>query len=147
MSLESERRAIGTRLTASRSAIRESVRASRASTFKRDLNALESSGRKQVKLSETEVRGARPATSGTGTWIPPSSQNTGGGVASPLVEQTRVEGGNTVPDRAYHAEVALISSDGLFTYVVKPLQTLNFTDANAAESVVQLAAPSVPVTP
>lgn len=145
MSLESDRRAIGKRLTESRAAIRDSMRASRASTFKRDLNSLESGSRKVVALSDVEAKGARAATRGVSTYIPPASAGTGGGIASPLTEKTRVDDDATVPDRAYYDEVGLISSDGLFTYVVKPIQTLNFTDANTDEVVVELAAPSVAI--
>ena len=146
MSLESDRRSIGQQLTASRAAISASMQASRASTFKRDLNSLESDSRKVVSLSTVEAKGSRPATRGVSVYVPPASTGGGGGgIASPLTEQTTVDDGNTVPARAYYAEESLISSDGLFTYVIKPIKTLNFKDTNDDDAVFNLAAPSVPV--
>ena len=71
-----------------RRAIRNGVAASRASTFKSDLNALESSRRKSGGLLALERRGARVATKGRGAWNPANvpSTGTGGGIASPLTE-------------------------------------------------------------
>ena len=148
--IESERRAIGTRMETERRAIGTNNEAARrgvtASSLKRDLNALETSNRKTAELRTIESVGARPATSGQAYWTPDKEPaSTGGGIASPLTEKTRVEDDFTVPDRAFYTEVPLISSDGLFTYVVKPIKTLNFTDAESAVAVVELAAPSVPI--
>ena len=135
MSLESDRRAIGTRLTESRAAIRAGMQASRASTFKRDLNALESNSRKLVKLSEPEAKGARPATSGIGSWTPPTSNTGGGGIASPLVESDFAE-------RIYWAEHSELSPDGLFSYTYTPIREITQLDANSLEVKQQFAEPT-----
>lgn len=133
MSLESERRAIGTRLTESRANIRAGMQASRASTFKRDLNALESSSRKQVKLSEPEVRGARPATSGIGSWTPPAT-NTGGGIASPVTETSYAA-------REFYSSQYVTTSDGMFVLEIEPVKKIVMLDADGGDFVQEFAAP------
>lgn len=108
-----------------RRAIRNGVAASRASTFKRDLNALESSRRKSGGLLAIERRGARVATKGRGTWNPANvpSTGTGGGIASPLVEPSYAA-------REYWPERLVPSSDGLSWLRWKPLKKIVMQDAN-----------------
>ena len=131
MSLESDRRAIGTALTASRSAISASMQASRASTFKRDLNALETGTRKTVELSTVEEKGARPATRGVSVYVAPSS-GTGGGISSPLTE-------TDFAAREYWSG-GVMSSDGIF--MIPAIKTIALTDADGAAVVVNLAEPA-----
>ena len=135
MSLESDRRAIGTALTASRSAISASMQASRASTFKRDLNALESGTRKAVTLSTVESKGARAATRGVSVYVAPESSSTGGGIASPLVESSFAE-------RVYWDEHSELSPDGLFSYTYTPIREITQLDANSLEVKQQFAEPT-----
>lgn len=140
---ESARRAIGARLTADRKAIAAGMAASRASTFKRDLNALESSPRRTVELTRREEKGTRPATVGRGTYVAPPSTGGGGGIASPLAEDTVVVDGKTMPDREWWID-GYTSSDGLF--VLPAVKTLNLSDADSVPLVIQLANPQgVPI--
>lgn len=111
-----------------RRAIRNGVAASRASTFKNDLNALESSRRKSGGLLALERRGARVATKGRGAWNPANvpSTGTGGGIASPLTEQSYAE-------REWYDARTLKSSDGLLTFQVQAIKRVRTTDADDVE--------------
>lgn len=124
---QEERQAIGQRLVAERKAIAAGISASRASTFKRDLNALESSPRRTVSLSQREARGTRPPTVGRGNYVaPPNTGRTGGGIASPLTEQSYAE-------REWYAAKTLKSSDGLLTFQVQAIKQVRTTDADDVE--------------
>lgn len=131
---QAERQAIGQGMVADRKAIAAGISASRASTFKRDLNALESSPRRTVQLSQREARGTRPPTVGRGNYVaPPSSGQTGGGIASPLDEPSYAA-------REFHPSKTLWTSDGYFSWEVKPPKKIVQVDANGAEVVQQFAA-------
>ena len=57
------------------------------------------------------------------------------GIASPLVE----------PDastREYHSNTVMVSSDGLFQFVVQPIKRVYMEDANGAEVVLEFDLPS-----
>lgn len=124
---QEERQAIGQRLVAERKAIAAGISASRASTFKRDLNALESSPRRTVQLSQREARGTRPPTVGRGNYVaPPKTGGTGGGIASPLTEQSYAE-------REWYMAKTLKSSDGLLTFQVQAIKQVRTTDADDVE--------------
>ncbi len=142
MSLESERRAIGSnnesarrgigqRMINDRAAIKAGISAARASTFKADLNAMETPPRKQVTLGTREAKGARAATVGTGVYKAPAA--TGGGIASPLTEASYAT-------REFHPAQTLWTSDGYFAWEVKAPKKIVQTDANGAEVVQQFAA-------
>lgn len=135
---QAERQAIGQRLVAERKAIAAGISASRASTFKRDLNALESSPRRTVQLSQREARGTRPPTVGRGNYVAPPSAGTGGGIASPLTEKTKLQDDVAVADREYYAQ-GITSSDGLL--VLPAIKKQTFADANTAEVVLLFATP------
>lgn len=146
MSLESERRAIGSnneaarrgigqRMINDRAAIKAGISAARASTFKADLNALESSPRKQVTLTNREAKGTRAATVGTGIYkAPAATAATGGGIASPLTELSYAA-------REFHPAHVLASSDGLFEWEFEPVKKIVMVDANAAPVVQIFAVP------
>lgn len=124
---QEERQAIGQRLVAERKAIAAGISASRASTFKRDLNALESSPRRTVSLSQREARGTRPPTVGRGNYVaPPKTGGIGGGIASPLTEQSYAE-------REWYMAKTLKSSDGLLTFQVQAIKQVRTTDADDVE--------------
>lgn len=135
MSLESERRAIGQRLIDERAAIRDSMRASRASTFKRDLNTLETSPRKEAGLSIIEPKGARPATVGRAYWSSSKEPVSGGGIASPLTE-------GSYAAREFYDTRYLSTFDGVFVMQVEPIKKIVMTDANSAAAVQILAEPT-----
>lgn len=130
---EAARRAIGQRMVDDRKAIAAGISASRASTFKRDLNALESSPRRTVQLSQREARGTRAPTVGRGNYVAPPSSGTGGGIASPLTETDYAQ-------REFHPSKTLWTSDGYFSWEVKPPKKIVQVDANGAEVVQQFAA-------
>ncbi len=141
MSLESERRAIGTnneaarrgigqRMVNDRAAIKAGISAARASTFKADLNTLETSPRKQATLSQRDAKGTRPPTVGTGTYkAPAASDGAGAGIASPLVE--------TESSREYHPAIFRPSTDGAVFFQVRATKKVSMTDANGAAVVME----------
>lgn len=118
-----------------RRAIRNGVAASRASTFKSDLNALESSRRKNAGLLELERRGARSATKGRGTWNPANVPSAGGGIASPLSE-------TSFAAREFWDDHYFTTSDGLFALQLQPLKKIVMQDANGNPVVQQFAEPA-----
>ena len=108
----------------------------RASSFKRDLNSLESGSRKVGALSIVEAAGLRPATRGVAVYVPPASTGvSGGGIASPLTE----------PDyamRSYWDYKTLTSQDGLLTFYVQPIKQLAMEDADTAEVIFNFDEPT-----
>lgn len=121
--MQDSRRAIGDRMIKDRAAIKAGISAARASTFKADLNALETSPRKQVTLTPREAKGARAATVGTGVYkAPASTGGTGGGIASPLTE-------TLAADRTWWG-AGWPSTDGVFEYPAE--RRVSMTDANGA---------------
>lgn len=120
-----------------RRAVRNGVAATRASTFKSDLNALESSRRKSGGLLALERRGARVATKGRGNWNPANVPSTGGGggIASPLTETSYAA-------RLRWDAQTLGSVDGLLSFWLEPIKQVAQTDANGAEVIQQFAEPA-----
>ena len=110
MALGDERRASGRRMEAQRKAIGAAVRASRQSTFKQDLNALETAPRRQGSLRAVEPVGARPAVMGKSYYTPPPATGGGGGIASPLAGDGHIEAGLVIGQQ--HA-VAVIDKTAL----------------------------------
>lgn len=119
-----------------RAATRSGVAASRASTFKRDLNSLETARRQTQVLNTLERKGQRVATRGRGVWKEPAKTGTGGGIAGPLVE----------PDAKQRAwwPNGYATTDGLL--VLPAIKTLKLQDANGEPVEIQLADVSA-VTP
>lgn len=138
MSAQDERRAIGTRMINDRKAIRAGIEAARASTFKADLNTLETSPRRQVSLSSREAKGSRPATVGTGTYKAPAATSAGGGIASPLTE-VAIDG---VGDREYWPAMIQETTDGLLSFEVKPIKKWKFLDADGNPVALNIAKPA-----
>ena len=132
---EAARRAIGQRMINDRAAIKAGITAARASTFKADLNALESSPRKQVTLTNREAKGTRAATVGTGIYKAPAAKGAGGGIASPLTETSYAA-------REYHPARYLSSSDGLFVWQFEPPKKIVMADANDEEVIQLFAVPT-----
>lgn len=70
----------------------------------------------------------------------PSAQTAGtAGIASPLTEGIDAITGE--PAREYYDDKIITSPDGLLTISIKPIKTLNFTDAKSNEVVIKLAEP------
>lgn len=113
-----------------------------------DINAVVKPPRQQRTLQRQEPRGGLSGSVGTGTYTPPPAAS-GGGIASPLTEKTKVvqdEEGNSkaVPDRDYYAG-GFTSSDGLF--VLPAISMQRMTDANGAEVQFIFANPQGTVPP
>lgn len=64
---------------------------------------------------------------------------TGGGIASPLTEKTKVVAGKTLPDNELWP-AGYPSSDGLF--ILPAWKAQNFTDANGDDVVIEYANPA-----
>lgn len=86
--------------------------------------------RQRKTLSAVEPRGALRGKRASVLYKAKST----GGIASPLTERTRVEDGKSVPDRDYYtsAEFVTSSTDGMLSFVIKPIRTSRFVDANGA---------------
>ena len=134
MALGDERRASGRAMEANRRAIDGAMRAARQSTFKRDLNALESgtTARRSGALRAVEPRGGVPSSTARVDYTPPASTGGGGGIASPLTEQSfaaRTWWPNGLP-----------SSDGIFEFPAERRVTM--TDSNGALVIFEYAEPT-----
>lgn len=129
MSLESERRAIGTAI--------EAERRGSGNQIASDLDRLSGVTRKLTALSLLPPKGTLEAKKGVGTWDPANVPSTGGGIASPLSETDY-----TV--REYWPK-GLLSSDGLFN--IPALKTLKMTDNDGAEVILNFAQPVTASTP
>ncbi|QEY75157.1 hypothetical protein [Pseudomonas denitrificans (nom. rej.)] len=123
MSLADERRTIAGGITAAR----------KSQQLVSDLQSLESQRRKIGELNELERRGARPATPGRAVYKAPAATGTGG-VASPLIEQSYLE-------RTYWPDKVITSTDGVFSFKIKPIKQIRQLDANDAEVIQQFAQP------
>lgn len=152
---EERRRAIGASLTASRtggSATQEQRRQSigTAMTASRtgadvveDIHRLAAPEQVRTALRVIDPAGPLPPQRGRGVYVPPEAPATGGGIASPLTEKTKVEGGKTVPDADFWPS-GYPSSDGLF--VLPAEKTRRFLDADGADVQIDYANPAgVPV--
>lgn len=144
-SLEQQRRAIGTAMTARRGtgdqmAARRGTgeqMAARRNGRKavEDINSLVSPASQRKTLTTLDPRGRLEAKQGRGDYVEPT---TGGvGIASPLTEAD-------YDTREYWAEKTITSSDGLLSFRIKPIKKIIQADANAAE-VVQIFADPNPV--
>lgn len=137
MALGDERRASGRAMEANRRAIDGAMRAARQSTFKNDLNALESgaTARRPGALRTVKPRGGVPSSTARVDYTPPANAGGGGGIASPLTETAYAE-------RTFWPETTITSVDGLLSFKVKPIKQIKQRDANAAEVVQQFASPA-----
>lgn len=126
MSLESDRRAIGTS--------NEQVRQNIGKQLTNDLNRLVRPQSQKKQLPALAKRGALPAQKGTSTYTPPAAAGGGGGIASPLSE--------TDYTKREYWENSIISSDGLFS--IPAIKKLVLTDADGAQAIINLAKPVQP---
>lgn len=125
---EEKRRAIGTNNEAARRKIGSDMierRTGRAQVD--DINALLNPPRERRTLKQLEPRGGVTGQVGTGNYTAPPA--TGGGIASPLVEQPGT--------REYYTAVLRPSTDGAVFFSVRATKTIVMTDANGAEVVME----------
>ena len=143
--LEQQRRAIGAGITAARKATGGDERKAigqamiarrRGEQQVQDINAVVQQPRQRRQLSTIEPRGALVEQKGRGNYVPPRSAPGGGGVASPLIE-------DDYDSRMYWSERTLLSSDGLLSFVIRPIQGIFLRDANNAPVEFQFAQPPV----
>lgn len=142
--LQQQRQAIAAGMSTSRAATGQAERdaAGQAMIERRtgkavadDINRLTSSAPQRKTLRPVEPVGALPASRGRGEYKAPPAAAAGGGIASPLVEQS-------FDERKYWPERAATSVDGLFTLYYRPIRETRQLDANGAEVVNQWAEPT-----
>ena len=76
-----------------------------------------------------------PSRSGASPRLTSGSGTSGGGIASPLVE-------NAYAERTFHGDKTILSTDGLYAIKIKPVKTVRFLDANGAAVVMEYKAPT-----
>lgn len=133
-SLEQQRRAIGTAMTASRGTEASMASRRRGQATVDDINSLVKPPTASKQLPTLEPRGGVAAKQGRGDYQEPSTGTAG--IASPLTEAD-------YSARQYWDEVTLVSSDGLLSFRIKPIKQITQADANDAE-VVQIFADPEP---
>jgi hypothetical protein len=134
-SLEQQRRAAGTAMTARRGTGDQMAARRNGRKAVEDINSLVSLPSQRKSLTALDPRGRLEAKQGRGDYVEPITA--GAGIASPLTEAAYA-------DREYWAEKTITSSDGLLSFRIKPIKKIIQADANDAE-VVQLFADPNPV--
>ncbi|MBX9754635.1 MAG: hypothetical protein K2X80_07770 [Pseudomonadaceae bacterium] len=120
------RRAIGARIEAER----------RGASVQDDINSLVRPARQRPALRTIAARGSLPVQRGRADYKPPATNSGGSGIASPLIETSYAA-------RTYWPSLTVTSTDGLRSFVIKPIKEITQTDANAAEVKQQFAQPVV----
>lgn len=134
-SLEQQRRAIGTAMTARRGTGEQMAARRNGRKAVEDINSLVSPASQRKTLTTLDPRGRLEAKQGRGDYTDTRPNQAGGtGVAWPLVE-------SDYDARTYHAS-GLASSDGLFT--IPAIDKLVLTDAEGRTGEVRLAEPPAP---
>lgn len=137
--IENERRANGDRIEQERRAAGDRLIEERTGrSVAEDINRLVTPPKQRRSLPTVPPVGPLPASQGRGEYERKGT-STGGGIASPLTEMTKVVGGKTVPDNELWP-AGYPSSDGLL--VLPAWKTVRFTDANGAEVVFEYANPA-----
>lgn len=104
----------------------------RGESVVQDLNRLITPEQPRRTLRPVQPVGSVPATKGRANYVPPPVTNTGGGIASPLTEQSYAA-------REFHDSRYVFSADGVFVWEFKPVRKIVMTDANG-ETVQQVFA-------
>jgi hypothetical protein len=121
-----ERRATGSRIEAERRGIGQRIEAERrGEAVVADINRLINPTKQRRTLRTVQPVGAVPATRGRGNYTPPPATG-GGGIASPLTEQSYAA-------REFHDSYFLFSADGVFVWEMQPVSKIVMTDANGAQ--------------
>lgn len=124
-----ERQAIGTNNAAERRAIQtNNTNERRGSSIQDDLNSLIRPEKQAAQLRTVEPRGSLPAQRGTAPYVAPKTNATGGGIASPLVEESAAA-------REYFESALIPTTDGLAWARFKSVKKVIMKDANDAEVV------------
>jgi hypothetical protein len=145
--LDAERRAIGERMERERRAAdpgaamrANGLRLERERTgaaVQKDINSLVRPTAQRQQLKTVPPLGALPAQRGRADYKAPAAA-TGGGIASPLTE-VELAG---VGDRTYWPAMLQETTDGLFSFEVRPIKTWKFLDADGNAVVLNIAKPA-----
>jgi len=137
--MEATRRNSGAAMEASRRAGGAAMEANRrGQQVVEDIHSLAPPPVQRKTLRTIDPVGALPPRRGSGVYqAPAAGGGTGGGIASPLVEKTRAEEGQQVPDRDYYDEVLLPTTDGLVWARWRSVKTIRMTDANGETVVME----------
>ncbi|MDF3931402.1 hypothetical protein [Pseudomonas citronellolis] len=110
---------------------------SNSATLAADIRAITGADSQQRKQLKTlEPRGALEEKRGRADYVEPAAAAASGGIASPLTESSFL-------DREYWADKVITSTDGLFSFKIKPIKSIHQVDANNAEVIQQFAQPVV----
>lgn len=131
-SLEEQRRAIGTAMTASRGTGDQMAARRNGRKAVDDINSLVSPASQRKTLTTLDPRGRLEAKQGRGDYVEPVTG--GGGIASPLTELDYL-------DRLHWDERTITSSDGLLSFRVKPIKQITQQDDNGDEVLQRFAEP------
>lgn len=115
-----ERHAIGKRLESER----------RGAQVVEDLNRLQRAPQQRRSLRTVPPVGAVPASRGRASYVPPPA-GTGGGIASPLIEEPGT--------RELYEAVTYVSIDGMLAFRTRRVQRVHMKDANGAEVEMEFA--------
>lgn len=137
--IESERRAIGVRMESERRANGRRIESERTgAAVQDDINSLVRPERKRQALPPVAPRGALPTQRGRADYKAPAAATGGGGIASPLTE-VELAG---VGDRTYWPAMLQTTTDGLFSFEVRPIKTWKFLDADGNAVLMNIAQPA-----
>jgi len=109
-----QRRAIGKQIESER----------RGARVVEELNRLQRVPPQRRTLRTVPPVGAVPASRGRASYVPPPAA-TGGGIASPLIEEPGT--------RTFHLPRIITTSDGLFVFRLRRTASITMKDANNAE--------------
>lgn len=133
---EERRRAIGRRLTEERQTIgRRLIEERTGQRIRNDLSRSLPPERTRKTLGAIQAKGALPVQVGVGEWRGGGESSGSGGIASPLSEVD-------YDDRTHWPERAIVSSDGLLSFWVRPIRSVSMLDANGAVVVQEFAEPT-----
>lgn len=105
--------------------------------LKRYVNALIEPPRgDQAALPPLKIRPTIPASTGVGRII--KQPGLVGSIQSPLTE-------TNAATRQYHADAAVTTTDGVFTWIIKPIKQVDMLDAGDSDVVLIFADPYAPV--
>ena len=131
-SLEQQRRAIGTAMTARRGTGEQMAARRNGRKAVEDINSLVSPASQRKTLTILDPRGRLEAKQGRGDYVEPTTG--GAGIASPLTELDYLA-------RLHWDEQTITSSDGLLSFRIKPIKQITQQDDNGDEVLQRFAMP------
>jgi len=99
-----------------------------------DMRALAAQQRTEKTLPIIPVRGDTPAQRGRADWVAQSTGGGGGGIASPLTEQS-------YDQRTFHESSVFLSGEFLMGMEIKPVKDIIMTDADSQPVTLTFAEP------